>query len=105
MTQFRDLFPAPKPIIGVIHLPALPGYPQSKGIDHAVEKALTDLAALEAGGAHGVLGENEHEPPHTVLSAPETTATMTPRTTAVVAAARRLLTCIANLLNDPAAPP
>jgi membrane complex biogenesis BtpA family protein len=103
MTQFRDLFPAPKPIIGVIHLPALPGYPQSKGIDHAVEKALADLAALEAGGADGVLVENEYDRPHTVLSAPETTAAMTRVTREVVAAARRCVIGIEILLNDPAA--
>jgi len=103
MTRFHDLFPAPKPIIGVIHLPALPGYPQSKGIDHAVEKALADLAALEAGGADGVLVENEHDRPHTVLSAPETTACMTRVTREVVAAARRCVIGIEILLNDPAA--
>lgn len=103
MTQFRDLFPAPKPIIGVIHLPALPGYPQSKGIDHAVEKALADLAALEAAGADGVLVENEHDRPHSVLSAPETTAAMTRVTSEVVAAAKRCVIGIEILLNDPAA--
>ncbi|MGH6939431.1 BtpA/SgcQ family protein [Hypericibacter sp.] len=103
MTQFTDLFPRPKPIIGVIHLPALPGYPQSKGIDHAVAKALADLAALEAGGADGVLIENEDDRPHVVLSAPETTAAMTRITREVVAAARRCVIGIEILLNDPAA--
>ena len=32
MSRFRDLFPGVKPIIGMIHLPPLPGYPESKGI-------------------------------------------------------------------------
>ncbi|HWA46547.1 MAG TPA: BtpA/SgcQ family protein [Hypericibacter adhaerens] len=103
MTQFRDLFPSPKPIIGVIHLPALPGYPMSKGIDHAIEKALADLAALEAGGADGALVENEYDRPHTVLSAPETTAAMTRVTREVVAAARRCIVGVEILLNDPTA--
>ena len=103
MTRFRDLFPGPKPIIGVIHLPALPGYAQSKGIDHAIEKALTDLEALEASGADGVLVENEYDRPHTVLSAPETTACMTRVTREVVAAARHCVIGIEILLNDPAA--
>jgi membrane complex biogenesis BtpA family protein len=103
MTRFRDLFPAPKPIIGVIHLPALPGYPQSKGLDHAIEKALEDLAALESGGADGALVENEYDRPHRVLSAPETTACMTRVTRELVAAAGRCVVGIEILLNDPAA--
>ena len=103
MTRFRTLFPMPKAIIGVIHLPALPGYPQSKGLDHAIEKALADLAALEAGGADGVLVENEYDRPHTVLSAPETTACMTRITREVAAAAKRAVVGIEILLNDPEA--
>jgi membrane complex biogenesis BtpA family protein len=103
MTRFRDLFPAPKPIIGVIHLPALPGYPQSRGLDHVIEKALRDLAALEAGGADGALVENEYDRPHRVLSAPVTTACMTRVTREVVAAARHCVVGIEILLNDPAA--
>lgn len=103
MPTFRELFPASKPIIGVIHLPALPGYPQSKGLDAAIGKALADLAALEAGGADGVLVENEYDRPHAVLSAPETTACMTRITREVVAAARRAVIGIEILLNDPEA--
>ena len=41
-----------KPIIGVIHLPPLPGYPSSPGIEAVVEKALGDL---EAANAHALL--------------------------------------------------
>lgn len=103
MPTFRELFPASKPIIGVIHLPALPGYPQSKGLDPAIEKALADLAALELGGADGVLVENEYDRPHSVLSAPETTACMTRITREIVVAARRCVVGIEILLNDPEA--
>jgi len=103
MATFRALFPAPKPIIGVIHLPALPGFPQSRGLDFAIGKALADLAALERGGADGVLVENEYDRPHAVLAAPETTACMTRVTREVVMAARRTVVGIEILLNDPEA--
>jgi membrane complex biogenesis BtpA family protein len=103
VTTFRDLFPAAKAVIGVIHLPALPGYPQSPGLDAAIRKALADLAALEAGGADGVLVENEDDRPRNVLSTPETTACMTRITREVVTAARRCVIGIEILLNDPEA--
>ena len=32
MPGFRERFPAAKPLIGVIHLPPLPGYPGSPGL-------------------------------------------------------------------------
>ena len=52
--RFYDLFGADKPIIGVIHLPALPGHPDSPGLDRVIGKALKDLNALEASGARHV---------------------------------------------------
>ncbi len=103
MTGFRALFPRPKTIIGVIHLPALPGYAHSPGLDAAIEKALRDLAALENGGADGVLVENEYDRPHTLLAAAATTACMTRITREVVTAARRCVVGIEILINDPEA--
>jgi membrane complex biogenesis BtpA family protein len=101
--RFFERFGSTKPIIGVIHLPALPGYPETPGLDAVIEKALRDLAALEDGGAHGVLVENEYDRPHRVLSAPETTAAMTRVTREVVAAARGIVVGAEILLNDPKA--
>ncbi|MEX2649711.1 MAG: BtpA/SgcQ family protein [Alphaproteobacteria bacterium] len=103
MADFRDLFPAQKPIIGVIHLPALPGYPNSPGLDAAVAKALADTAALEAGGADGILVENEYDRPHTLLAARESIACMTRITAEVVAVARRAVVGAEILINDPEA--
>jgi len=100
---FRDLFPAARAIIGVIHLPALPGYAQSPGLDAVIAKALADLAALEAGGADGVLVENEDDRPRRLLAAAETTACMTRVTRELVLAARRSVVGIEILLNDPEA--
>ncbi len=103
MTRFRDHFPAARSIIGVIHLPALPGYPASPGLNACIDKALADLAALEAGGADGVLVENEHDRPHTVLAPCEIIAAMTRITAEVVAAARRCVIGVEFLANDPEA--
>lgn len=103
MPTFRDLFPAARAVIGVIHLPALPGYDASPGLDAAIAKALADLAALEAGGADGVLVENEDDRPRRLLSAAETTACMTRVTRELVLAARRCVVGVEILLNDPEA--
>ena len=99
--RFFDRFGTTKPIIGVIHLPALPGFPETPGLDAVIKKALRDLAALEQGGAHGVLVENEYDRPHRVLSWPETTASMTRVTREVVAAACAIAVGAEILLNDP----
>ena len=64
MTRFERLFGSKKAIVGVIHLPPLPGYPASPGIEKVVEKALRDLEALEAGPVDGILVENEEDRPH-----------------------------------------
>ncbi len=101
--RFHDLFGAGKPIIGVIHLPPLPGYPDSPGLDAVIDKALGDLAALEAGGAQGALVENEYDRPHRVLSSAETTAAMTRVTREVVTASADVRVGAEILLNDPEA--
>ena len=74
MSLFRSRFKDDKTIIGMVHLPPLPGYPESPGIEHAIRHAVADLHALEEGGVDGVLIENEYDRPHRVESAPETTA-------------------------------
>jgi uncharacterized protein len=99
--RFQELFRAVKPIIGVIHLPPLPGYPTSPGLEAVIEKALGDLEALEAGGVDGVLVENEEDRPHRVEAEPETTAAMTRITHELVKAARRSTVGVEILLNDP----
>lgn len=103
VSVYREHFPSARAIIGVIHLPALPGYPDSPGIDACIAKALADLAALEAGGADGVLVENEYDRPHMLLAARETIACMTRITAQVAAAARRCVVGIEILINDPEA--
>ncbi len=103
MTRFARVFPRSKAIIGVIHLPPLPGYPESPGIDKVVEKALRDLEALEAGPVDGVLVENEEDRPHRVEAARETIAAMTRVARELVSAARKTRIGVEILLNDPEA--
>lgn len=104
--RFRSLFHSPeKVLIGVVHLPPLPGYRQSPGLERVVEKALSDLFALEAGPVDGVLVENEEDRPHRVEAARETLAAMTRIARELVLARRRETTRIGVeiLLNDPEA--
>jgi uncharacterized protein len=106
LDRFRSLFGSSgKVLIGVVHLPALPGYPQSPGLERVVEKALSDLSALEAGGIAGVLVENEEDRPHRVDAAPETLAAMTRVARELVVARKERTTRIGVeiLLNDPEA--
>jgi membrane complex biogenesis BtpA family protein len=54
-----DVFAAPKPVIGMIHVPPLPGSPRYDGDLRAVREAvLRDAEALVEGGIHGLLLEN-----------------------------------------------
>lgn len=101
--RFRDLFGQAHPIIGVIHLPPLPGYPASPGLDEVTAHALADLGALVAGGVDGVLVENDGDQPHAVIAAPETIAAMTIVARALVDAAPAMPIGVEILLNDPRA--
>ena len=48
-----------KPIIGMIHLPPLPGAPRcNTGLDAVLAKALADAEALATGGCHALMMEN-----------------------------------------------
>ncbi len=103
MSRFSDLFPAAKPIIGMIHLPPLPGYPESTGIGDAIRHAVRDLRVLEEAGVDGVLIENEYDRPHRVTATPETIAAMTRITRAVVQESENAIIGCEILLNDPQA--
>ena len=103
MAAFRERFRTARPLVGVIHLPPLPGYPESPGLAAVVAHALAELAAYRVGGLDGVLVENEHDQPHRVAAARETVAVMTTVTHALVAAANRFPVGLEILLNDPEA--
>ena len=103
MPRFRERFPAAKPLIGVIHLPPLPGYAASPGLPAVIAHALAELATHRVGGLDGVLVENENDQPHRVEAARETIAAMTAVTRELVHAAGAFPVGIEILLNDPEA--
>lgn len=103
MARFSDCFRKRKPLIGMIHLPPLPGYADSKGIDYAISHALADLRVLAEGGVDGVLVENEYDRPHRVSATSETIAAMTRITRAVVEESDSIVVGCEILLNDPQA--
>jgi len=53
------MFKTSKPVIGMLHVPALPGSPQNHlSFDAIVDWVLNDAAALAEGGVHGLILEN-----------------------------------------------
>ncbi|HRW30711.1 MAG TPA: BtpA/SgcQ family protein, partial [Emcibacteraceae bacterium] len=100
MTHFKSLFPREKPIIAMIHLPPLPDYEGSPGMDAIIESALHDLSILEKYGIDGALIENEYDRPHRVKAEPQTIIAMTEVTKAVVKASKNCVIGVEILLND-----
>ncbi|AEM39200.1 photosystem I assembly BtpA [Pyrolobus fumarii 1A] len=68
-----------KPVIGVVHLPPLPGSPRFSGnLEDVIERAVSDAKALEEGGVDAVIVENYGDAPFAVrVREPETIAAMT----------------------------
>jgi uncharacterized protein len=67
-----------KVLIGVVHLPPLPGAPRWRGnLAAVIKKAVADARAYEQGGAHAVFVENFGDAPFTKAAVgPETVAAM-----------------------------
>ena len=103
MGAFSAMFPATVPMIGVIHLPPLPGFAGSPGTDRLVQRALADAQVLAEAGADGVLVENEYDRPHEVASSARTVAVVTRIVTEVVRTVTRVPIGVELLLNDPCA--
>jgi membrane complex biogenesis BtpA family protein len=103
VNRFAKLFPSPKPVIGVIHLPPLPGFDGHPGMARVVAHALADLRVLMAHEVEGVLIENEYDRPHQVTATAAIVAAMKEVTHAVVAAGHDIVVGCEILLNDPRA--
>ncbi len=73
-----EIFPAPKPVVGMLHVRPLPGSPRYDGDMRAVRDAvLRDAEALVDSGIHGLLLENFGDAPFRPHRAPaETVAHM-----------------------------
>src|SRR5499426_1462255 len=60
-----DLFANPKPIIGVIHVGALPGAPaNTQTVDEITAQAIREAAVYRDCGVDGVIIENMHDTPY-----------------------------------------
>ncbi len=100
----QDLTGKPKTIIGMVHLPPLPGsplYDASSGMSHIRSSVAADLEALQEGGIHAVMFCNENDRPYVLDADPASVAAMAE----VVAASRSELSVPfgVNVLWDPTA--
>lgn len=78
-TWLNDVFTAPKPIIAMLHLEALPGdpgYNSQAGIRAVVDRAREELDALQTGGVDGVMISNEFSLPYLTKTEPITAISM-----------------------------
>jgi membrane complex biogenesis BtpA family protein len=79
MERFRQVFGTARPVIGMVHLGALPGtplYDVEGGIERLVADARADLAALQAAGFDAVMFGNENDRPYEFDVDRASTATM-----------------------------
>ncbi len=61
----RRIFASAKPVIGMIHLGALPGTPANELTPAEIEKqAVREAKLLREGGVHGLMIENMHDTPY-----------------------------------------
>lgn len=82
----RHLWPARKPLIGMVHLLPLPGSPRwGASMGAVIHQALADADALASGGMDGILVENFLDAPFYAADVPaETVAAMSRVVAAVV---------------------
>ncbi len=79
MWRLRTLFRTGKPIIAMVHLPALPGRPRHDkraGMGKIVDSVAAGLTALQAAGVDGLLFCNEADLPYQLATGPEIAAGM-----------------------------
>ncbi|WP_082965057.1 BtpA/SgcQ family protein [Mycobacterium sp. ACS1612] len=78
-TWLDEVFNVRKPVIGMLHLAALPGDPgfdTAGGVAAVVARARTELDALQSGGVDGVMFSNEFSLPYLTKTEPITAITM-----------------------------
>lgn len=78
-TWLHTVFDEPKPIVGMCHLPALPGdpgYDAEGGMDKVLAHGRREIAALQEGGIDGILISNEFSLPYLTSTEPITAIAM-----------------------------
>ena len=103
--NLESTFGTDAPVIGMIHLPALPGAPTAPddgaaAMDVAVERAVSDAERLEAGGVDGLMIENFGDAPFYPDDVPKHTIATTTRAATEVASVVELPIGINVLRND-----
>jgi membrane complex biogenesis BtpA family protein len=79
MGDLSRIFGVPKPVIAMLHLPALPGRPlhdRAAGVAAAVQAVGRDLEVLQAAGVDGLLFCNEADLPYQLRVGHEISAAM-----------------------------
>lgn len=79
MNWLYEVFGVEKPIIGMLHLGALPGdpaYDENRGMASIIDGARRELDALQSGGVDGVLISNEFSLPYLTKTEPITAISM-----------------------------
>ncbi|RLD33285.1 MAG: hypothetical protein DRI73_05735 [Bacteroidetes bacterium] len=62
---FNDIFPVSKPVIGMVHVPALPGTPGNRlTVNNIIEQCVKEAEILENNGLDGLIIENMHDIPY-----------------------------------------
>ena len=75
MIPLKTIFNKDKNIvIGAVHFPPLSGYADFPGLEVALQNALVDIRAFEAGGADAIIIENNYDIPHTEFVTAEVAA-------------------------------
>ncbi|ANW64868.1 BtpA family membrane complex biogenesis protein [Mycobacterium sp. djl-10] len=101
-SALEELFPTPKPIIGVVHLNPLPGAPRYQGepVREVYRRAVQDARTLAEGGIDGIMVENASDMPFLRPEdiGPETVAALTAACMEIAAAVEvpMGITCVAN---------
>lgn len=74
-----EVFGAPKPVVGMCHLPALPGdpaYDAEGGMDKVLAHGRQEIAALQEGGVDAIMISNEFSLPYLTTTEPITAIAM-----------------------------
>ncbi len=86
MTWLKEVFGTARPIIAMVHLPALPGMPlydAAGGMEAIIASAERDIRALQDGGVDGVMFGNENDRPYSARAEPAQIAAMSAAVAAV----------------------
>jgi hypothetical protein len=106
--SLESTFGTDAPVIGMVHLPPLPGAPEAPddgaaAMEAAVDRAVGDATALDRGGVDGLVVENFGDAPFFPDDVPKHTVAAITRAATAVAAATDLPIGINVLRNDAAA--